>query len=171
MKQSVSRRVAMTGMLFALAIVFSVVESLLTPLLGLPPGVKLGLANVIVMYAVLFISRKEALLLVVLKAFFALLTRGPAAGFLSFSGSMVSFLLMVVLLLPKNKPSYFILSVFSALGHNIGQLMAAVVLLGTVSLAYAPVLLISGIIMGTITAIVLRVLLPAMEKAKVKTDK
>ena len=84
-------------MLFALAIVFSVVESLLTPVLGLPPGVKLGLANVVVMYAVLFISRREALLLVLLKAFFALLTRGPTAGFLSFSGSMMSFLLLVLL--------------------------------------------------------------------------
>ena len=171
MKQSVSRRVAVTGMLFALAIVFSVVESLLTPVLGLPPGVKLGLANVVVMYAVLFISRREALLLVLLKAFFALLTRGPTAGFLSFSGSMMSFLLLVLLLLPKNKPSYFILSVFSALGHNLGQLLAAVVLLGRVSLAYTPVLLISGIVMGTVTAFVLRVLLPAMEKAKGKTQK
>lgn len=164
MKPSKSRNVALTGLLFALAIVLSVFESLLAPFLGLPPGIKLGLANVLVMYAVLYISRKQALLLVVLKTFFALLTRGPVAGFISLSGGMFSFLVLLVLLLPKNKPSVFVFSVCSALGHNAGQLLGARLLLGRGALYYGPVLLISGVVMGAVTAVVLRVLLPALEK-------
>ena len=49
-----TRRVALLGMLFALAMVLSWLEGLVTPLLGLPPGVKPGLANIVVMYALLF---------------------------------------------------------------------------------------------------------------------
>ena len=51
-----TRRVALMGLLFALSVVLSFLEGTLTPLLGLPPGVKLGLANVVVMYALFFLG-------------------------------------------------------------------------------------------------------------------
>ena len=70
-------------MLFALAIALSYLESLVSPLLGLMPAIKLGLSNIVVMYALLFLRTRTALLLVVLKALFAFLTRGATAGFLS----------------------------------------------------------------------------------------
>ena len=56
-----TRRVALMGLLFALSVVLSFLEGTLTPLLGLPPGVKLGLANVVVMYALFFLGRGSAL--------------------------------------------------------------------------------------------------------------
>ena len=68
-------------MLFALAIALSYLESLVSPLLGLMPAIKLGLSNIVVMYALLFLRTRTALLLVVLKALFAFLTRGPPPGF------------------------------------------------------------------------------------------
>ena len=52
------------GLLFALSVVLSFLEGTLTPLLGLPPGVKLGLANVVVMYALFFLGRGSAFTLV-----------------------------------------------------------------------------------------------------------
>ena len=78
-----TRRVALMGLLFALSVVLSFLEGTLTPLLGLPPGVKLGLANVVVMYALFFLGRGSAFTLVLLKSFFVLLTRGAMAGALS----------------------------------------------------------------------------------------
>lgn len=69
-----TRRVALMGLLFALSVVLSFLEGTLTPLLGLPPGVKLGLANVVVMYALFFLGRGSAFTLVLLKSFFVLLT-------------------------------------------------------------------------------------------------
>ena len=53
-------------MLFALAIALSYLESLVSPLLGLMPAIKLGLSNIVVMYALLFLRTRTALLLVVL---------------------------------------------------------------------------------------------------------
>ncbi len=164
MRNQKVRRIALTGMLFALAVVLSFFESLLTPFLGLPPGVKLGLANIVVMYALLFLSRGEALLLVVLKAAFALLTRGGMAGLLSLAGGLFSLAVIVLLLLPKHQPSVLVVSVAGAVAHNIAQLLVVWLLLGGFSLYYLPVLLVSGVVMGCVTALMLRVLLPALEK-------
>ena len=93
-----ARETAWTGMLFALAIALSYLESLVSPLLGLMPAIKLGLSNVVVMYALLFLRTRTALLLVVLKALFAFLTRGATAGFLSLCGGSLSLVVMLVLL-------------------------------------------------------------------------
>ena len=98
MRNTKARETAWTGMLFALAIALSYLESLVSPLLGLMPAIKLGLSNVVVMYALLFLRTRTALLLVVLKALFAFLTRGATAGFLSLCGGSLSLVVMLVLL-------------------------------------------------------------------------
>ena len=160
-----TRKTALTGMLFALAIAFSMLEAWVTPLLGLPPGVKLGLANIVIMYALLFLSRGHALALTVLKAGFSLLMRGGMAGLLSLAGSLLSLLVMVLLLLPRHKPSLVMLSVAGALSHNAGQLLVVALLLGVpFALGYTAVLLLSGVAMGLLTALLLRALLPALAR-------
>lgn len=171
MRNEKARQTALGGMLFALAIVLGIVEGLIAPLLGLPPGVKPGLANIVVMYALFFLGKRQAVLLVLLKALFALLTRGASAGALSLAGGLLSFAAMCLLLLLPDRPSFLILSIAGAICHNLGQLLMASLWLQTAfSLAYAPVLIISGIGMGAITALSLRVLLPALERAGLAGD-
>mgnify|MGYP000723202115 CR=1 FL=1 len=145
-----ARETAWTGMLFALAIALSYLESLVSPLLGLMPAIKLGLSNIVVMYALLFLRTRTALLLVVLKALFAFLTRGATAGFLSLCGGALSLAVMLVLLqLPV---SGYIFCAGSALAHNLGQLAVAIAVIGTTAIGYyLPVLLISGVITGAFT--------------------
>ena len=147
MRSQKARETAWTGMLFALAIALSYLESLVSPLLGLMPAIKLGLSNIVVMYALLFLRTRTALLLVVLKALFAFLTRGATAGFLSLCGGALSLAVMLVLLqLPV---SGYIFCAGSALAHNLGQLAGAAVLLSSaMALGYAPVLLAAGLIVG-----------------------
>jgi heptaprenyl diphosphate synthase len=166
MKQGSARRVALLGMLFALAMVLSVLESTLTPLLGLPPGVKLGLSNIVVMYAVLFMGWGEALTLAVLKAMFAALTRAWTAGALSLAGGVCSILVMLLLLKLWKNASWYILSVSGALAHNFGQLLMINLLFtqSVYTVYYAPVLLVSGLVMGSITSVSLRAVMPALEK-------
>ena len=94
------------GLLFALSVVLSFLEGTLTPLLGLPPGVKLGLANVVVMYALFFLGRGSAFTLVLLKSFFVLLTRGAMAGALSLGGGLLSLGVMAVLCLFRSRPDH-----------------------------------------------------------------
>ena len=75
-----TRRVALMGLLFALSVVLSFLEGTLTPLLGLPPGVKLGLANVVVLFAPFFLAPGSALTLVLIYRFFVLIPRGAMDG-------------------------------------------------------------------------------------------
>ena len=108
-------------------------------------------------------AARTALLLVVLKALFAFLTRGATAGFLSLCGGALSLAVMLVLLqLPV---SGYIFCAGSALAHNLGQLAGAAVLLSSaMALGYAPVLLAAGLIVGGISCILSRALFAALPK-------
>lgn len=158
-----TRHIALSGLLFALAMALSFIEGTLV-IPGLLPGMKLGLANIVVMYALFFMGARQALVLDVLKALFVFLVSGFTAGFLSLCGGLLSLAVMWVLyyLLPV-RPTWFILSVCGALAHNIGQLLGASVILSTaVSLYYAPIMLVLGLVMGMLTSVTLRAMLPAL---------
>ena len=139
---SKTHEIALSGLLFALAMALSFVEGTLV-IPGLMPGMKLGLANIVVMYALFFMGGKQAL---------------------SLCGGLFSLLVMWVLYYHfPVQPTWFILSVCGALAHNIGQLLgASVILSSAMSLYYAPVMLVFGLIMGSLTSITLRALLPAL---------
>ncbi len=161
-----TRLVAQTGVLFALALVLGFFENFLAGLLALPPGVKPGLANIVVMFCLLCLSRRQALLLVLLKAGFGFLTRGLVAGALSGAGGLLSFVVMVLLMrLPGSGVSVLLVSVAGALAHNLAQLLVVSLLFGQTALVYLPVLLVSGVAMGCLTALLLRTLLPALQRA------
>lgn len=165
MKRYNAKHVALSGLLFALAMALSFLESAIAPMLGLMPGVKIGLANIVVMYALFFMSASWALSIAVLKAFFVLLTRGAVAGALSLSGGLLSLLVMWLLYKLPKRPTYFILSVCGALSHNIGQLAAvSLIMQNGLALATAPVLILSGLGMGLVTSASLNAILPAMER-------
>jgi heptaprenyl diphosphate synthase len=162
-QSSPARRVALSGLLFALAMALSFLEGLI-PIPGLLPGMKLGLANIVVMYALFFLGPVQALVLDLLKALFVFLVSGATAGFLSLCGGLASLLVMWALYtLLRRRPTWFILSVSGALAHNFGQLIGAGFLLGSaLSLYYAPVLLVFGLVMGAVTSITLKAVLPAL---------
>ena len=143
------------GVLFALCAVLSWLESLVTPLLALPPGVKAGLSNIVVMVALTVLSPQDAFVLAVLKSAFVLITRGAMAGLLSICGGLASVLAMTLLLkvLRRPPPSNALLGVCGAVVHNMSQLVIAAIIFGNVgTLYYAPVLIISGVITGLLTA-------------------
>lgn len=172
MRSQKAREVATAGMLFALAITLSFLESAITPLLGLMPAMKLGLSNIVVMYALLYLRGRTALALVLLKALFALLTRGATAGLLSLCGGLLSFAVLWGLLCAPFPVTGYIFSVCGALAHNLGQLLAASALLSSaMALGYAPVLLVAGVCVGALTSLVSRALFPAMAAALGKEPK
>ena len=165
MKHISTRQLALCAVLTALALGLSTLENLFPVTLLIPlPGVKLGLANIVVMYALFFMGIKQALVLDVLKALFVFLVSGFTAGFLSLCGGLLSLLVMAVLyyVVPV-RPTWFILSVCGALAHNVGQLLGAgVIISSSLSLYYAPVMLVLGLVMGALTSITLKALLPAL---------
>lgn len=163
-----TKLLVLTALLFAVALVLSVVENTLPSIsVAVPvPGIKLGLSNIAVMYALFFLDKKPAFTIAILKAAFVLITRGPIAGLLSFCGGILSLVIMSVLLLIfKDKISYFVLSIFGSVSHNIGQFIAISLIYTNIYLwVYLPVLLIAGVIAGMATSTLLRVILPAFKR-------
>jgi heptaprenyl diphosphate synthase len=158
-----TRRTAVMGLLFALALALSFLESLIP--LPLPlPGIKLGLSNVVTMFCVFSLGGRKALTLAIVKAMFVLLVRGLSAGLLSLSGGLLSVALMLlVLALSKGKASYLLVGVTGAVTHNVGQIMAASLILRFPALwYYLPALVISGCVMGFLTAVTARATIPRL---------
>jgi len=155
-----SRHLTLLGLLFALAIVLSIIESLL-PIPIPVPGIRLGLANIVVMFALIFLKRNDALILVILKAVFVAATRGMVAGALSLAGGIFALAIMVLLLLVfKDRCTFLLLSISGAVFHNLGQITAASLILGTTLWIYLPVLILSGLVTGFATSILLKITSP-----------
>lgn len=162
---SKAKYISYMAILLTLIVVLSIFESTLSALTSLPPGVKLGLANIVTMFALFFLGKKVAFTLTAAKGIFVLITRGATAGILSISGGILSICIIIVLtLIFRDKISYLLLSIVGAVFHNIGQLIALIVILSNnkYTIYYLPVLIISGLIMGTITGILLKTLMPVL---------
>lgn len=161
-----TKKLTTTAMLFALAIVLSFVESMIMPLFALPPGVKLGLGNVVVMYCMVYMGYSSAFEIAALKGFFSFLTRGATAGVLSFLGGLFSITIMYILKkVFGDKINYYTLSIFGALFHNIGQLVGFSLFFSNIApMAYLPILSISAVIMGMLTGAILKVVIPALKR-------
>ncbi|MBQ8208986.1 MAG: Gx transporter family protein [Clostridia bacterium] len=168
-RKSVAERTAIDGILAAVALVLSFLENMLPDVAFLPPGAKLGLANVAVMLAVLAVGIGDGFILVLIKSGFVFLTRGASSFFMSISGGLFSFAVLALIVIIAKKSdkafSYIFVSVCCALMHNIGQTVAVSIYMGTNLInAYLPVLLVFGILSGIITGVILKTVMPAVLK-------
>ncbi len=149
-RNSKARRVALYGMLTALAFILSYVESLVPVTLGIP-GVKLGLANLVVVIALYTLDLKGAFVISVVRIVLSGLTFGGLFSMLySLAGGLFSFAVMAILSRKKVFGTVGV-SVCGGVAHNIGQLLVAMAVLETESVwYYFPVLLISGSVAGVL---------------------
>lgn len=147
-------KVAYFGVFVALALIFSYVETLIPIHFGIP-GVKLGLANLIIVIALYKMKTRDVYMLSVTRVVLAGFLFGNLASILySLAGGILS--LTVMILLKKNgKFSVMGISIAGGVFHNIGQLITAMLVVETFSVSYYfPVLLISGLITGAVIGIV-----------------
>jgi heptaprenyl diphosphate synthase len=167
-EMSKTERLVIVSLFFAVALIITVVENSLPPLPGTIPGVKFGFSNIAVMYVLFFVGKKEAYAIAVLKSVFVFATRGFVASALSLSGGLLSITVMVILLLIfKDKISYMLLSISGAVFHNVGQLVAvSLIYTNFYLLYYFPVLLVSGIVAGIATAALLKVIMPVFQRLR-----
>ncbi len=161
--KTASKKIAFIGLLAALAIAFSFLEGLLPPLPFLPPGAKLGLSNIVTMFAAGTTGIFSALIIAVVKAVFAFLTRGITAGVMSLAGGLLSTTVMW-LIFRKTKLSLSVIGVSGALSHNFAQLIIAFFLTRAAVFYYAPFMIIFGVITGLLTGAVLKISLPPLMK-------
>lgn len=143
------KTVARYGLLTALAMVLSYIETLV-PLSLAVPGVKLGLANLVVIFALYRMGPLPAAALSLLRVLLVSFTFGNAYSFwYSLAGAVLSFLVMALL----RRLDWFGelgVSVAGGVCHNLGQIAVAILVLRSTAAAYyLPVLLCSGTAAGT----------------------
>ena len=157
-----AEHIALIGLLGALALVLGILENLLPPLPGMPPGAKAGLSNLVTMFA----AGAIGLFIAAIKGLFAFLTRGVSAGLMSLCGGLLGTLIMGILW-KKTKFTPVFIGVCGAFGHNLAQLLVALWMTGFGALGYTPALALYSVVCGICTGLLLQVLLPLLEKLPV----
>lgn len=161
-----AKKVAYLGMLTALAFVFSYIEFLLPLNFGVP-GIKPGLANLVVIVALYMLNVRTACALSFVRILLTGLTFGnPASMIYSLAGGMLS---LVVMILAKRCNLFSVtgVSVLGGVFHNVGQIVVAILVVETKSLLYyLPVLIISGTVTGALIGILAAILIRHLNKTK-----
>ena len=170
-----TQKLTRLSLLAAAAVVLGYIEGILTAFTPLPPGIKLGLANTVVLYSLYILGPGCSVILIVLKVVLTGFMSGNlASAFLySMGGAVLSLLaMMLVKKLGGDKVSIVGVSVVGAVFHNVGQLLVAAWLLQTGGLMfYVFVLMIAAVVTGTLTGIagnqVIRILgMPGQRRSK-----
>lgn len=149
-----THKIALRGMLIAVAFVLSWLEAQLPPL-GMVPGVKLGLTNLAVLIAVYRLGTADAMMINIVRILLVSFTFGNMFSlWYSLAGGMLSTIVMLAL----HRTGKFHLPVVSIAGgvvHNIGQILVAMVVLGSSGVVYyMGVLWFSGMIAGALVGLI-----------------
>ena len=146
-----SRQLAMRGVLIALAMILSYAESLI-PFDFIVPGAKLGLANIVTIFAVLYMSLSDALLIGSLRVILTTILFGNVVMMIySLAGAVTSILLMFLCSRLK-KFGILGISVVGAVCHNAAQCIVASIMIQNKNiLGYLPLLVIFGVLSGCLT--------------------
>ena len=147
-----TRRLAQVSLIISFALILSFIESRIPAFVAIP-GVKVGLANIAVIFMLYKFGVKEAITVSLIRVLIvALLFGSPVSLFYSISGAVLSFVVMLVLkkLTPLKEVT---VSVAGGVMHNVGQILVAIFLLNTPQIAYYMIVLavtgtISGILVG-----------------------
>lgn len=149
-----TKKIALCGVLTALAMIFSYIESVI-PVPIPVPGIKLGVANIAVITILYVLGVKEAIVINLLRIVLTSLLFGNVNSFLfSISGAALSLAIMIIM----KKLDFFScigVSVCGGVMHNIGQIIAAVFIMESEAIVfYLPVLIVSGVFTGVVIGVV-----------------
>lgn len=162
-----SKRVATNGILIALAFLFSYIESIIP--LPIPiPGIKLGLANLVVISGLYTLGAKEAFVLSIIRVVLVGFTFGsPSTMMFSLAGGILSWFLMAVFKKMKIL-SITGVSIIGGITHNIGQILVAILIVNnTMLIYYLPYLLLAGAITGMVIGILGSIIVSRLSKLKI----
>ena len=157
MRNKRAQQVALSGLLTSLMLVFGLIERQF-PLTAAIPGVKLGLANSVLLYALYMLGIRQTIVLMLLKSLMSwLIYMNLSAMLYSFAGGVLSVAAMILVSRMKGVSPIGV-SALGAVFFNVGQILAAMLVLNTpqLMLTYLPVLMISGVVTGVLTGTVAR---------------
>lgn len=144
------------SMLLALSVVLNIIESFIPVFNGSIPGLKIGLANIIVLVVLYLYSFKDALYISILRVFLVGILRTgifSTAFFFSLGGAILSVLIMFIF--KKTKLSIIGVSILGSISHSVGQICMAMILLKNIYIIYyIPWLLLFSIPTGIFTGVI-----------------
>ena len=161
------RQITTMGMLVALAMVLGFVETLIPINLGIP-GMKLGLANIVVVIALFLFDIKTAVVVSILRIILIAMTFGNMSMmFYSIAGASLSLLSMIAISKIKSF-SLISVSIVGGIMHNVGQIICAAFVVRTNGVfTYLPVLIIAGLVSGALIGIVAGLILVRLTNVKI----
>ena len=164
-KNITAKTIATAAVLASLALIFSYVEFLIPISLGIP-GIKPGLANIVVVVALYKLGTRTALMVNVTRILLAAALFGSVfSGLYSLAGGLISFLAMTALR-RTNLFSTAGVSMAGGVFHNMGQLTIAALLVESAQIFYYfPLLLLSGMATGVFNGIIATLILRALNKS------
>ena len=152
-----TKKIAKISMLLSISVVLALIESFIPIMSGIAPGIKLGLANIVIVFAIYYLSIKDAVYISILRVILmGILRTGlfSISFFFSMGGALLSLLVMYLAKKLTNM-SVIGVSVIGAVGHSVGQILIAVIFLSNINIFYyLPILLISSVITGVIVGII-----------------
>ena len=149
-----ARKLVFMALLTALSLIIWVIEAQIPPIVPIP-GVKLGLASVVTLTAMALLGRREAGCILLIRVVLSSVFAGSVSVILfALTGGVLSWAVMALLLGLFQEKQLWVVSVFGAIGHNLGQLLAAAAVTKTAGIFwYGPALLCAAIITGTFTGL------------------
>lgn len=154
---SIGRRLAFAGVFISLALVLSVIENYFPIGLLIPvPGIKLGLANIVTVFAIVTLRPVDTIAIIVVRCLVMGLFTGPVSLMFSLSGAFLAFLAMSLLMLGFDRIFSVVgISMAGSVSHNIGQIIVAVILLKDIKILffYLPFLMLVSLFTGALVGI------------------
>ena len=162
-----ARRITLLALLTAIALTIFMIEAQL-PALAPIPGIKLGLANVVTLYAVFTLGPADALLILCARVFLGAVFAGQMMTILyAGGGGLLAWLCMIILSKVLTKKHLWLCSPVAAVFHNLGQLLVAAAVMKTwVVMAYLPYLIISGVVTGLFTGLAAQFVINRLDHIK-----
>lgn len=162
-----TKKLALMAVLTAIALTIFMLEAQLPAPVPIP-GVKLGLANIVTLTAMLILGRREAGAILAARIVMGAVFAGnPSAMLYSAAGGVLAYAAMCLLVGVVPEKRLWAVSAVSAVAHNMGQLLACVLVVKTPGVfIYAPVLIVSGVITGVFTGFGAMYLVRALRKLK-----
>ena len=158
-------RLTRLALLTAIALTIFLIEAQL-PALTTIPGIKLGLANIVTVYAVFTLGPRDALMILCARVFLGAVFSGQMTTlWYSAAGGLLSWCALCLLRRALDKKQLWLSSPVAGVCHNLGQLLAAAAMLGTWAvLAYLPYLVLAGLLAGLFTGAAAQALIGRMGK-------
>ena len=160
MRNKKVQQIALSGLLTSLMLVFGFIERQF-PLPVPVPGIKLGLANSVLLYALYMLGIRQSIVLMLLKSLISwLIYMNLSAMLYSFAGGVLSLTAMILISRMKDVSPVGV-SALGAVFFNIGQILMAAWVLGTPQLivTYLPVLMVSGVLTGILTGVIAKLVM------------